>query len=459
MVVLIKNSRSSKSNDDRLRNQYIISGIVIMLVGGTTDYLPVIGMKIYPLGIIGNIIFCVLATVAMLRYGLLDIRVVLRKGVAYSLTSILVFGIFGSIVLVLSTTLENIINPLSITLTITAVFLFAAVFQPFLSKLQNLVDRWFYRHRYDYLQALKRLAQDKDGELNLGQFSTSLVTAVANGMQSKGVYLLLPSPTTKDFTTHAYSGEKNQEKIFFATSSLLAIAIKYQDKIVDCNDMDIIPAFSSLVENDKEILEKNKIEILMPLKSDHRLVGIMALSRKFTREPYSNEDKQLLQSVSEDIAARIDYASRLDNITKEHSELQKTMDGVIFAVSAVVESRDPYTAGHQRRVAELASAIAGEMGLSEWHQKEMHIIGLLHDVGKIAVPAEILSKPGKINEYEFNIIKNHSQIGFDILEKIDFPWPVAKAILQHHERQNGSGYPQGLSGQDIYPGSQDIGGS
>jgi putative nucleotidyltransferase with HDIG domain len=89
------------------------------------------------------------------------------------------------------------------------------------------------------------------------------------------------------------------------------------------------------------------------------------------------------------------------------------------------------------------------MGLSEWHMKGMHIMGLLHDVGKIAVPAEILSKPGKISQFELNIIKNHSQTGYEILGKIDFPWPVAKAILQHHERLNGSGYPEGLSHGEI----------
>ncbi len=125
------------------------------------------------------------------------------------------------------------------------------------------------------------------------------------------------------------------------------------------------------------------------------------------------------------------------------------MEGVIHAVSLVMETRDPYTAGHQRRVAELARAIAKEMGLSEWQIMGIHVAGLLHDVGKVAVPAEILSKPGKINQYEFSIIKNHCRVGYEILQRIDFPWPVTQAILQHHERLDGSGYPEGLSGEDI----------
>ena len=142
-------------------------------------------------------------------------------------------------------------------------------------------------------------------------------------------------------------------------------------------------------------------------------------------------------------------ANRYESIKREHGELQKAVEGVTCIVSLIVETRDPYTAGHQWRVAELARALAGEMGLSEWFAKGVRVSGLLHDVGKVAVPAEILSKPGKINQYELNIIKTHPEVGYEILKRIEFPWPVAQAILQHHERLNGTGYPEGISGEDI----------
>lgn len=449
MLVLLKSSRLTHSTDERTRNQYIIAGIIALFVGGTTDYLPALGLPIYPLGIVGNIIFCILTTVAMLKYGLMEIRVVLRTGAAYSLVSILIFGVFGSIILLATTIFQNSISPLSLTITITAVFLIAAIFQPLLANLQRVVDRWFFRQRYDYLLALRKFAQDKEGDLELNQLSATLVTTVAQGMQSSGVYLLLPSPSSKDYLTQAFSGQKKGSNITVAASSPLAITLKYQDGVMDSYDMEIIPSLGSLADKDRRVFAENNIELMLPLKKDERLVAILLLGRKVTRAPYTNEDKQLLCSVSAAIAARIDNASRFNNIIQAHSELQKTMDGVIFAISAVVESRDPYTAGHQRRVAELAKAIAGEMGFSEYRMKGLHIMGLLHDVGKTAVPAEILSKPGKISQYEFNIIKNHSRIGFDILEKVEFPWPVAQAILQHHERLNGSGYPEALRDDQI----------
>ena len=449
LLALIKHYKQSKINDEKTRDQYIIAGLIAMFIGGTTDYRPALGVSTYPLGVVGGVLFGILATVAMLRYGLLEIRVVLRKGAAYSMVSVLIFGIFGSIVFILSTVFQSVVSPLSLAITIAAIFFIAAIFQPLLQRLQRVVDKWFFKERYDYLQALRKLATETDGDLDLNQLSSALVTTVANSMQSGGVYLLLSSPLTGDFITTAFCGHKSQSDIAFPAEGTLATTLKYLGRIVDSNDMQEMLSLSSLSQPEKNIFIENDIELVIPLRHENNLSGVLLLGKKSTGESYANEDRQLLQSVSPDIASRIENASRLENIKKEHSELQKTMEGIIYAVSAVVESRDPYTAGHQRRVAELAKAIAGEMGLSEWHQKGVHIIGLLHDVGKIAVPAEILSKPGKINQYEFDIIKNHSRTGFEILEKIDFPWKVSEAILQHHERYNGSGYPQGLSKDEI----------
>jgi PAS domain S-box-containing protein/putative nucleotidyltransferase with HDIG domain len=135
---------------------------------------------------------------------------------------------------------------------------------------------------------------------------------------------------------------------------------------------------------------------------------------------------------------------------KRSFERQKiAMEGTVRAIAYTVEIRDPYTAGHQRRVTKLACAIGEEMKLTKDRIEGLRMSGELHDIGKIHVPAEILSKPGPISEAEYNIIKTHSQVGHDILKTIEFPWPVAKIVLQHHERMDGSGYPQGLKDKDI----------
>lgn len=136
-------------------------------------------------------------------------------------------------------------------------------------------------------------------------------------------------------------------------------------------------------------------------------------------------------------------------LKKSFEYLRKTLDGTVKALATTIEIRDPYTAGHQRRVAQLACAITKEMGFSEDAMEGMQVMGFLHDIGKIVVPAEILSKPGALNELEFNMIKAHAQVGYNILQGIEFPWPVNDVVLQHHERLNGSGYPQGLTKEDI----------
>ncbi len=130
-------------------------------------------------------------------------------------------------------------------------------------------------------------------------------------------------------------------------------------------------------------------------------------------------------------------------------KLQRAFEGVVQAMAMAMEMKDIYTSGHQQRVAQLACALAGELGLAADCIDGLRVASLLHDLGKIAVASEILSKPGKINDYEFAIIKAHPQIGYDILKAIDFPWPVAQIVLQHHERLDGSGYPAGLKEEEI----------
>jgi len=132
------------------------------------------------------------------------------------------------------------------------------------------------------------------------------------------------------------------------------------------------------------------------------------------------------------------------------AKLRKAMGGIIQAMSLTIETRDPYTSGHQRRVADLARSIAHEMGLPEDQVDGLRMAGIVHDLGKIAVPAEILSKPTKLSNIELALIKVHPQTSYDILKDIDFPWPVAEIVFQHHERMDGSGYPRGLKGDEIF---------
>jgi PAS domain S-box-containing protein/putative nucleotidyltransferase with HDIG domain len=146
-----------------------------------------------------------------------------------------------------------------------------------------------------------------------------------------------------------------------------------------------------------------------------------------------------------------------EDLRSARDRIQGTMEATIRTIAKTVEVRDPYTAGHHRRVADLAQLIAEEMGLDDELVKAIELAAVIHDLGKIQVPAEILSKPGKLTEIEFGLVKTHPEVGYQLLKDIDFPWPLAEIIHQHHERMDGSGYPRGLKGELITLESRIIG--
>lgn len=139
----------------------------------------------------------------------------------------------------------------------------------------------------------------------------------------------------------------------------------------------------------------------------------------------------------------------LKELNENINSMKVMLDGVIHSLSYMVETRDPYTPGHQKRVSKIAGAVSQELGLSQDQVSAVQMAALIHDIGKNAVPVEILSKPGRLSEIEFNLIQTHSQVGYDIVKDIRFPMPIAEIIYQHHERLNGKGYPRGLKADEI----------
>jgi len=206
----------------------------------------------------------------------------------------------------------------------------------------------------------------------------------------------------------------------------------------------------------EEMLKRNFLSsIALPLLYENKVLGVLTIYAGETQAFEKNEIDRLMglaNDLAYGICALRTRAERIQagkEIEQHVAELQSALTGTIKVIASTVEVRDPYTAGHQRRVATLAKAIAVEMGLSENQVEGIFMAGVVHDLGKIYVPAEILSKPSRLNDIEFNLIRTHSQVGYDLLKTIDFPWPIAQIVHQHHERLDGSGYPQGLLADQI----------
>jgi PAS domain S-box-containing protein len=195
--------------------------------------------------------------------------------------------------------------------------------------------------------------------------------------------------------------------------------------------------------------------LALPIRANGTVLGALSVYSRV-----ADAFKQPEIALFEELASDIGYGIRSRRMRTERDQLlqQQLLDGerlkdalisTIGAIALMVEKRDPYTAGHQQRVATLCVAIGGELGLSESVIEGLRLGATIHDIGKIYVPAEILSRPGKLTASEFGIIKSHPQVGYDIVKDVKFPWPIKDMILQHHERQDGSGYPQGLRGEAI----------
>jgi putative nucleotidyltransferase with HDIG domain len=192
----------------------------------------------------------------------------------------------------------------------------------------------------------------------------------------------------------------------------------------------------------------SNVHYYIPIYYGDKWLGVLNLVMS-GMHPISAKEDEFFSSIVDVLAGIIEQRRTDDKLNQTVSSLRTTLGSTIHAMALAVETRDPYTAGHQRRVSNLARAIATEMGLSQDQIEATRIAGIVHDLGKISVPSEILSKPGGISLIEHMLINTHPQKGFEILSGINFPWPIAKIVLQHHERLDGSGYPAGLTKDNI----------
>jgi PAS domain S-box-containing protein len=190
--------------------------------------------------------------------------------------------------------------------------------------------------------------------------------------------------------------------------------------------------------------------VVLPLRDASGVFAALTIDSSETRA-FDTDELKLLQELADDLA----FGIRSLRDRRAHETLDQrwrtSLEATVGAIANTVEMRDPYTSGHQQRVARLAVAMAREMRLSEHQIQGLYLAGIIHDVGKIDIPSDILNKPGKLSKLQYQLIQGHAQAGYDIVKGVDFPWPIAQMVRQHHERLDGSGYPQGLKGEEILP--------
>ena len=184
--------------------------------------------------------------------------------------------------------------------------------------------------------------------------------------------------------------------------------------------------------------------------TDEAVQAVVELANQLAIALRQTQLRQDVERHAEQLERNVEELSRAKaELEESYLNLSRALSQTVQALAAAAEVRDPYTAGHQRRVTELAVAIAGELGLDEKRIEGLRVAGLMHDIGKLAVPAELLSKPSRLSETEYRLIQGHPETACDILGAVEFPWPIPDIVIQHHERLDGSGYPNGLKGDEI----------
>ena len=301
----------------------------------------------------------------------------------------------------------------------------------------------------------------KDGKIIIISISIST-------MQLKNQRFILG--TIRDITERKQAEQQLRERMkelqaFFTLSKLISRESITQDELFQefCNFLPSSWQYPEItcvriVTGDREYCTNNFRESAWrqsaPIKRSGNVYGHIDVCYLEERPdidegPFMKEERLLIDSLSERLGRLVERNLMEEDLKKSFNQLQKALIGTVQAMATVVESRDPYTAGHQRQVARIAYAIAFEMKLPIHQVKAIQMAAIIHDLGKIAVPAEILTKPTKLKEAELKIIQEHPLSGYEIIKDIEFPWPIARIVLEHHEKIDGTGYPNGLVGVDI----------
>jgi GAF domain-containing protein len=458
---LMQQYRQSRDMSYRNRIMYPLVGMTLVALGTLTNLTP---LGKYPLDIAFNTINAGLITYAILRYQLLDIIVVVRKGLLYSVPTAIIGAGYFFIIFLVTRLFHAFAGPQILLISLLVAVITAVVAQPLRDRAQLWVDRLFFREKYDSSLMLQRLSSAAASVLDLDRLTGMILDEVTTTMHIERAAFFLKQDESGELRLMAQRGLDQNADLRLRKDQPIVDWLSSHEYVLTRHGVDVMPQLKALWVKEREDLKRMGAELFIPLKAKGELVGIFAVGPKLSGETYSQDDQLILTTLANQTAVAIENARLYQGTRRElvkrmgaeeelrqsYVKLRSALEGTIHALISAVEMRDPYTAGHQLRVTQLACAIAKEMGLPEEQIEGIHMAGLVHDIGKINVPAEILSKPGTLNDLEFGLIKTHSQVGHNILDgTIEFPWPIAQIVLQHHERMDGSGYPVGLSGDEI----------
>lgn len=341
LVRVAKAYRISESSLKKTRYLYVAIGVSLLLLGLLIDVLAARGVRIYPMGIPSNILFSLLCTYAILKYHLLDIRVVVRKGTAYALVSALGIGLYIGLLFITYIFVTHAWS-FPFWLNIAFILLIAIGLQPTVRWVQGIVDGWFYRGRQDYLYALESLGDETKAITDLEFIAQSLVNTATFAMQCKSVSVLLPDAEEKSFIPVASQGLSRHASHHIHQNSALVSWLSQREDLLTRREMDITPQLQALTAKEKEMLDNLAAELFVPLMTREGLRGIMILGRKLSEQDYSLEEVRMLRVVARQMATTLDNA-RLYELQKRRYQEQVLLAKLGMTVSSELDLEKVYS--------------------------------------------------------------------------------------------------------------------
>jgi HD-GYP domain-containing protein (c-di-GMP phosphodiesterase class II) len=439
--------RQTSSINQRNRFRYLILALSITVLATFINFTE---WGKYPIDIAANTISAMLIAYAILRHKLLDIQIVVRIGMLYTITT----AILGVVYFLVITLTLNVVEAFSggriFLLSVIVAFLTAVIITPLREAAQSWIDRMFYRERYNANLMLQRLSQTTASLLDLDKVTQIVLTELVETMHIGHAAIFIKSTSDNSFHLYAEKGTPRIPAMEFSQNHPVVKWISNQNQILFKNILTINPVFKSMWKNELDYLNKFPAQMLIPLKTKGELGGFIIVGSKRSEQSYSYDDEVTLSTLANQTAVIIENA-------RLYEDLENTFVQTVVTLANAIDMRDAYTSSHSQRIAEWAAYTAYLLGCNDQEIKAIYWGGLLHDIGKIGIPDSILRKTGKLDESEWEIIRRHTIHGARLIAPITKLSDVAPIIEYSHERYDGSGYPYKLKGDDIPLGARIIG--
>ncbi len=413
LVLLIRARRRSHSGEERSRLTLVVVGAALSLLGGTVDYLPALGVKVHPMGIVASLFYGVLTTIAITRFRLMDLRLALRRGFAYSLVSSVVLGVYGGTFLVFWAVFRERTTTATVVATVAALLLVAVFLPPYLARIQQFVDRLFFRERYDHLMALQRFTLETHDIADFEGLASSLTKTVTLAMQADWVVTLLPDESGKSFVTRGDTRPAGSPDMTVSGKSLLVNWLARAEAVPSIEELDQDAYLQGMNNAERRQFTAASARLFVPMKSKGQLTGILVLGPRITDADYSREDKRLLSTVASQAATLVEnsrlYAQEMERLHEleqlEHlksnllrtvaHELKSPVTAVKAAVDLLTDSPEGFGERNQARllralrsgVDRLERLVEESLDYAQMQSAQLELRRELVDYGKIVEEA------------------------------------------------------------------------